>query len=87
MKTITIKINGMMCGQCEAHVNDAFRRAFNPRKVVSSHLKNTTTLTVEEDIDDERIRAALDGTGYIVEDITHEDAPAKKGLFARLFKK
>ena len=27
MIRITVKMDGMMCGMCEAHVNDALRRA------------------------------------------------------------
>ena len=33
MTQITIKIDGMMCGMCESHVNDAVRRAFPVKKV------------------------------------------------------
>ena len=35
MTQITIKIDGMMCGMCESHVNDAVRRAFPVKKVTS----------------------------------------------------
>ena len=28
MQKITVKIDGMICGMCEAHVNDAVRKAF-----------------------------------------------------------
>ena len=30
----TLAVDGMMCGMCEAHVNDAVRRAFAVKKVV-----------------------------------------------------
>ena len=33
----TVKIDGMMCGMCEAHVNDAIRSKLNVKKVTSSH--------------------------------------------------
>ena len=29
----TIQVNGMMCGMCESHVNDAVRKAFPVKKV------------------------------------------------------
>ena len=36
----TLKIDGMMCGMCESHVNDAIRKAFPAvKKVTSSHGK------------------------------------------------
>ena len=28
MLKITVQVDGMMCGMCEAHVNDAVRKAF-----------------------------------------------------------
>ena len=31
----TLKIDGMMCGMCESHVNDAIRKAFPAVKKVS----------------------------------------------------
>ena len=33
----TVKVDGMMCGMCESHVNDAVRKAFQVKKVTSSH--------------------------------------------------
>mgnify|MGYP002233795531 CR=1 FL=1 len=33
---------GMMCGHCEAHVNEAIKKAFGAEDVVSSHENNTT---------------------------------------------
>ena len=30
-----LKIDGMMCGMCEAHINEAIRAAFNVKKVSS----------------------------------------------------
>ena len=39
MQKITVKVDGMQCGMCEAHVNDAVRAAFPVKKVTSSHSK------------------------------------------------
>lgn len=33
MVKTTLKIDGMMCGMCESHVNDAIRNAFPVKKV------------------------------------------------------
>ena len=38
VKTI-LDIDGMMCGMCESHMNDAIRNAFEVEKVTSSHTK------------------------------------------------
>ena len=33
----TVKVDGMMCGMCEAHVSDAIRGALPVKKVTASH--------------------------------------------------
>ena len=36
----TAKIEGMMCGMCEAHISDTIRKTFpKAKKVSASHLK------------------------------------------------
>ena len=35
----TVKVSGMVCSMCEAHINDAIRAAFSVEKVSSSHSK------------------------------------------------
>ncbi len=37
MEKLTLKVDGMRCGMCEAHLNDAVRNAFRVKKVSSSH--------------------------------------------------
>ena len=54
----TLKIDGMMCGMCESHINDAIRKAFSVKKVTSSHSKGQTVILTEQDIDE--LRAFLD---------------------------
>ena len=84
MLEISLKIDGMACGMCEAHVNDAIRQAFKVKKVSSSHSKGETVIIAEE-IDDERIREVIEKTGYKLVEI--QKAPyEKRGLFAK-FKK
>ena len=44
MNKITLKIDGMMCGMCEAHINDTIRKVYpKAKKVASSHSKGETT--------------------------------------------
>ena len=80
MNKITVKIDGMMCGMCESHINDAIRRAFPVKKVTSSHTKGETVILTEKPIDETVLRAAIDATGYKV--LSMESEPyEKKGLF------
>lgn len=82
MVKITLKIEGMACGMCEAHVNDALRRAFDLKKVRSSHKKGITEMICEDQPDRAAIDAALQDSGYRVTGVSCEPY-VKKGLFRR----
>ena len=64
MWKITMQIDGMRCGMCEAHVNDAIRGAFSVKKVTSSHSKGQTVILTEQDIDEQQLREKIEKTGY-----------------------
>ena len=40
----TVRISGMACSMCEAHINDTIRRTFSVEKVSSSHTKGETVI-------------------------------------------
>ena len=71
VKTI-IGIDGMMCGMCARHVNDAVRQAVDVEKVSSSHSKKKTEIISPEKLDEEKLRAVIDETGYTVLSIETE---------------
>ncbi|MFR2011381.1 MAG: heavy-metal-associated domain-containing protein [Christensenellales bacterium] len=75
----TVGIDGMMCGMCESHVNDAIRKSFDIKKVSSSHSKKKTEIISEEAIDEDKLRAVIDETGYTVLSVDSE--PYKKKGF------
>lgn len=81
----TVKIDGMMCQMCESHVNDAVRAAFDVKKVTSSHSKGETEIISECELDSEKLRKALEPTGYTVGEISSSPYE-KKGIFG-VFKK
>ena len=83
MLKITARVDGMQCGMCEAHVNDAVRKAFDVKKVTSSHTKNQTVILSEQPIDEQALRDAINQTGYEVTSLTSEPYE-KKGLFGAL---
>ena len=80
MLKITARVEGMQCGMCEAHVNDAVRKAFPVKKVASSHTKNQTVILSEQPIDEQALRDAIGATGYRVTSFTSASYE-KKGLF------
>ena len=81
----TLKIDGMMCGMCEAHMNDAIRAAFRVKKVTSSHAKGETVIISEDAPDETKLRETVAATGYTLCGIASEPYE-KKGLFS-FFKK
>lgn len=80
MLKITVQVDGMMCGMCESHVNDAVRRAFPVKKVTSSHGRGETVILAESAPNEAELRQVIDATGYQVRDIVQEPYE-KKGLF------
>ena len=76
----TVKVDGLMCGMCESHVNDAVRNAIEVKKVSSSHKKGTTEILTEQPVDEEKVKAAIEATGYKVLGITTGEAEEKKGF-------
>ena len=68
IKTI-IKIDGMMCSMCEAHINDVIRKNFDIRKVKSSHRKKQTEIESDEILDFDKLKDVIDATGYKVIEI------------------
>ncbi len=82
----TLKINGMACGMCESHVNDAIRNAFSVKKVTSSHSKGETVILSEQPLDEALLRSTITATGYELQSV--QSAPyEKKSFFGSLFSK
>ena len=82
----TVKVSGMACSMCEAHINDAIRAALPVEKVTSSHSRGETVIVSGEPLDEEKLRGIINATGYTAGEIS--TAPyEKKGLFSFLKKK
>ena len=82
MLITTLKIDGMMCGMCESHINSEIRKNFDVKKVTSSHKKGITEIVSEMRLDKSRLREVIAQTGYELCGITSEQYK-KKGLFGR----
>ena len=72
MIKVTVNVEGMMCPHCEAHVNEAVKKAFGVEDVVSSHENKTTVFTAPEKVDEEKVRQTIKDAGYEVTGITQE---------------
>ena len=83
MVRTVLKVSGMSCGMCEAHVNDAVRKAFPVKRVYSSAKKGETVIESEEPIDPEKLRQVVNMTGYIVLSAGTEEVK-RKPFFRRI---
>ncbi len=82
MYKTTLKIEGMACGMCEAHINDTIRKEIPAaRKVSASFKKGSAEFQTEERIDTDRLSKAIGDTGYRVLSVSSEEVKEKKGWF------
>lgn len=77
-----LTVDGMMCGMCESHVNDAIRAAATVKKVRSSRKSGQTEIISDAPMDEAVLREALEKTGYRLTGM-REEPYEKKGLFGR----
>ena len=83
MNKVTLKIDGMMCAMCEAHICETIRKAVPAaKKVTASKSKNEASFLTQEAVDLDALKAAVDATGYTCSGITSEPFE-KKGWFGR----
>lgn len=76
MLKTTLEIDGMMCGMCEAHMNDAIRKAFAVKKVTSDHAKKHTVIVSETALDEDNLKDTVTSAGYTLLSVRSE--PYKK---------
>ena len=62
----TIKIEGMMCGHCEASVKKALEAIPSVESAEVSHEKGTAVVTLSSDTPDEVLRKAVEDKDYTV---------------------
>ena len=81
MVKITVGIEGMACGMCEAHINEAVRNTFQVKKVSSSHTKKQTVIIAEKNIPEQELKNVVAKAGYDAISVSSEPYE-KKGLFS-----
>ena len=79
IKTV-LKIDGMMCGMCESHMNDVVRKSCSPKKVNSSAKSGETVVISEAPLDIPYLKQQIKDIGYELVSYTSEPYE-KKGFF------
>ena len=72
----TLKIDGMMCGMCEAHMNDVVRKNCQIKKVTSSAKDGETVVISENELDIPWLKKEIKAIGY--ELVSYESTPYEK---------
>ena len=62
----TIKVEGMMCMHCEAHVKKALEAVPGVAAAVASHKAGNVVITLDSPVSDEVLKAAIEAEGYQV---------------------
>ena len=77
---VIVGIDGMMCGMCEAHMNELIRSNFKVKKVSSSAKDGETVIISEDALDIPWAKNKIKEIGY--ELVSYESEPyEKKGFF------
>ena len=79
----TLKIDGMMCSMCEAHICDTIRKAVpGAKKASASHRSGEASFLTEAAVDESLLKDAIAATGYTCRSVSTEPYE-KKGLFKK----
>ena len=80
MVKTTIKINGIMCNNCVAHINETIKNEFDINKVTTSKENGTSEVISDNELSKEKLREVISREGYEVTEVTSEPYE-KKSLF------
>jgi len=64
--TTIVKVDGMMCHNCEKHVNEAVKKNFKIKSVTSDHEKKETVILSKEALDHDSLKTIIEEEGYTV---------------------
>ena len=80
MVKTTIKIKGIMCENCVAHINETIKNEFDINKVTTSKENGTSEVISDNELSKEKLREVINREGYEVTEVTSEPYE-KKRLF------
>ena len=82
----TVKIEGMGCPMCEAHICETIRNSFpGAKKVSASHKSGEAQFVTDSEPDADVLRDSINGTGYTF--VSCSSVPEEKKGFSLFGKK
>ena len=79
MNKYILGIDGMGCGMCELHVEEAISNIYKVKRIKASHIKNNLIVITELNLSEDDFKKALHPTGYRI--TSFERTVAVKKLF------
>ena len=64
MVKTTVKVEGMMCPNCERHLNEGIQANFQVESVESSHKKKRTEIVSSQPLDEAKLNQVIIDAGY-----------------------
>ena len=61
-----LKVEGMMCAHCEAHVKEALEKISGVESAVADHNNGEVKVILSSDVADDTLKSAITGAGYKV---------------------
>lgn len=68
MKEIILNVEGMMCGGCEKRIQNAVSSIEGVIKVSANHENGTVTVSVTQEIDQNKIKEKIENIGFTVKE-------------------
>ncbi|MCR5814552.1 MAG: heavy metal translocating P-type ATPase [Desulfovibrio sp.] len=65
-KQVVLKVSGMMCEHCEAHVQEALEALQGVCQARANHKDGTVCLVLDGEVSENALRSAIEGAGYEV---------------------
>lgn len=78
MVKTTLKIKGIMCENCVAHVNETIRNEFDINKVTTSKENGISEVISDNELSEEKLREVIRREGYEVTEVISEPYEKKK---------
>ena len=60
----TLKVEGLMCCNCEKHVKEALEKVGGITEATASHEKGEVVIRCSKPVSDDKLREAIEGAGY-----------------------
>ena len=73
VRTVTLKVKGMMCEHCEAHVKEALEKLDGVESASASHTEGIAVAALSKEVDRELLKTAVEAEGYEVLSISGND--------------